>query len=360
MSRSRGSAAISLSVGMKGARTLQQLSLTVKRSLHHHLPPPPPLQRSVGIIGAPFSKGQSKDGVDCAPNQLREAGLLDRLQQQGCAVKDYGNLTFENVADDEPVNGSKSVRAVGNANQTLSEAVKAVKRDGHTALILGGDHSLAIGSIHGHTAAVGPVSVIWVDAHADINTPLTSKTGHIHGQPMSYLLYELQSKLPPLPNFSWMKPCVSSRDLVYIGLRDVDPAEHYIIKLLSVKAFSMTQVDQLGIARVMEEVCDYLSDSAKKPIHLSYDIDAIDPAVTSATGTPVVGGLTYREGIYITEYLCQTGLLSAVDMVEVNPLRGRVQEDVHSTVNTAVDLLLGCCGRRREGNHLPDYLLPEP
>ncbi|XP_032431240.1 arginase-1 [Xiphophorus hellerii] len=344
---------------MKGARTLQQLSLTVKRSLHHHHPPPP-LQHSVGIIGAPFSKGQPKDGVECAPNKLRAAGLLERLQQQGCAVKDYGNLTFENVALDEPVKGSKRVRTVGSANQRLSEAVKAVKRDGHTAVMLGGDHSLAIGSIHGHTAAVGPVSVVWVDAHADIHTPLSSNTGNIHGQPMSYLLYELQSKVPPLPNFSWMKPCLSSRDLVYIGLRDVDPAEHYIMKLLAVKAFSMTQVDQLGVAKVMEETCDYLWDRSKKPIHLSYDIDAIDPSVTPATGTPAVGGLTYREGIYITEYLCQTGLLSAVDMVEVNPLRGRTEDDVHSTVSTAVDLLLGCFGRRREGNHLPDYSLPEP
>uniref|UniRef100_A0A3B5PYP6 Arginase n=1 Tax=Xiphophorus maculatus TaxID=8083 RepID=A0A3B5PYP6_XIPMA len=336
------------SVGMKGARTLQQLSLTVKRSLHHH-PPPPPLQHSVGIIGAPFSKGQVRACVTREPN-------VDSVCL-GCAVKDYGNLTFENVALDEPVKGSKSVRTVGSANQRLSEAVKALKRDGHTAVMLGGDHSLAIGSIHGHTAAVGPVSVVWVDAHADIHTPLTSNTGNIHGQPMSYLLYELQSKVPPLPNFSWMKPCLSSRDLVYIGLRDVDPEEHYIMKLLAVKAFSMTQVDQLGVAKVMEETCDYLS---KKPIHLSYDIDAIDPSVTPATGTPAVGGLTYREGIYITEYLCQTGLLSAVDMVEVNPLRGRTEDDVHSTVSTAVDLLLGCFGRRREGNHLPDYSLPEP
>ncbi|MEQ2182106.1 hypothetical protein GOODEAATRI_018690, partial [Goodea atripinnis] len=206
-------------------------------------------------------------------------------------VKDYGNLTFEDIAVDEPVRGSKSVRAVGSANQRLSEAVQAVKKDGHTAVMLGGDHSLAIGSIHGHTAAVGPLSVVWVDAHADVNTPLTSYTGNLHGQPMSYLLYELQSK---------------------------------------------------------------------KPIHLSYDIDAIDPFITPATGTPVVGGLTYREGLYITEHLCQTGLLSAVDLVEVNPLRGRTEDHVHSTVSTAVDLLLGCFGRLREGNHLPNYSLPEP
>ncbi|KAM9336377.1 arginase-1 [Symphorus nematophorus] len=342
---------------MRSARTLQQLALTVnRRSLHHHHLH----QSSVGIIGAPFSKGQPRGGVEKGPDLIRAAGLLQKLQEQGCAVKDYGNLTFDEVLDDKPVGKVKRPRAVGSANQRLSEAVQAVKKDGHTSVMLGGDHSLAIGSIHGHSAAVGELSVVWVDAHADINTPLTSTTGNIHGQPMSYLLHELHSKISDLPNFSWIKPCVSAKDLVYIGLRDVDPGEHYILKLLGVKVFSMSEVDQLGIAKVMEETCDYLSAKVKKPIHLSYDIDAIDPTVTPATGTPVVGGLSYREGVYITEHLCQTGLLSGVDMVEVNPLRAQTDEEVHSTVNTAVDLLLGCFGRLREGNHAPDYRLPEP
>ncbi|XP_037547634.1 arginase-1 [Nematolebias whitei] len=337
---------------MRSARSVQQ----IKRSLHH----PPLPQRSAGIIGAPFSKGQHRGGVENGPDRIRAAGLLQRLQQQGCAVKDYGNLVFEDVTDDEPVRGSNRVRAVGRANQRLSEAVREVKEDGCTAVMLGGDHSLAIGSIHGHWTAVGPLSVLWVDAHADVNTPLTSYTGNLHGQPLSYLLHELRSKIPALPNFSWMEPCVSAQDLVYIGLRDVDPAEHYILKLLGVKVFSMSEVDQLGVARVMEETCDYLCSRAKKPIHLSYDIDAIDPSVTPATGTPVIGGLTYREGLYITEHLCQTGLLSAVDLVEVNPLRGQTEDEVQSTVSTAVDLLLGCFGRVREGNHQVDYCLPEP
>ncbi|XP_037610486.1 arginase-1 isoform X1 [Sebastes umbrosus] len=324
------------------------------------LHPPPPPQRSAGIIGAPFCRGQLRGGGDQGPDRIRAAGLLTRLTETGCAVKDYGNLAFEDVVDDQPVGLVKRARAVGAANQRLSEAVHAVKKDGHTAVMLGGDHSLAIGSIHGHAAAVGDLSVVWVDAHADINTPLSSYTGNIHGQPVSYLLHELHSKIPVLPNFSWIKPCVSARDLVYIGLRDVDPAEHYILKLLGVKVFSMSELDHLGVARVMEETCDYLTAKVKKPIHLSYDIDAIDPSVTPATGTPVVGGLTYREGVYIAEHIGQTGLLSAVDMVEVNPLRGQTEEDVRSTVSTAVDLLLGCFGRLRGGNHAPDYRLPEP
>ncbi|XP_030256801.1 arginase-1 [Sparus aurata] len=342
---------------MRSARTLQQLALSVSRRHHHHHHHQ---ERSAGIIGAPFSKGQPRGGVESGPDLIRAAGLLQRLQEQGCAVKDYGNLTFEEVADDEPVGRVKRARAVGGANQRLSEAVRAVKKDGHTSVMLGGDHSLAIGSIHGHSAAVGELSVVWVDAHADINTALTSTTGNIHGQPMSYLLHELHAKVPVLPNFSWVKPCVSAKDLVYIGLRDVDPGEHYILELLGVKVFSMSEVDKLGVARVMEETCDYLSTRVKKPIHLSFDIDAIDPSVTPATGTPVVGGLTYREGVYITEHLCQTGLLSGVDLVEVNPLRGQTEQDVQSTVSTAVDLLLGCFGRRREGNHPTDYRLPEP
>lgn len=314
----------------------------------------------MGVIGAPFSKGQPRGGVERGPDLIRAAGLLQGLREQGCAVKDYGNLTFEEVMEDEPVRGVKRVRAVGMANQRLSEAVRAVKKDGHVSVMLGGDHSLAIGSIHGHAAAVGGVGVVWVDAHADINTPLSSPSGNVHGQAMSYLLHELHSKIPVLPNFSWIKPCVSAKDLVYIGLREVDPGEHYILKLLGVKVYSMSEVDQMGVAKVMEETCDYLSARVKKPIHLSYDIDAIDPAVTPATGTPVVGGLTYREGMYISEQLCQTGLLSGVDLVEVNPLRAQSEQEVQSTVSTAVNVLFGCFGRLREGNHPQDYQLAEP
>ncbi|TKS89280.1 Arginase-1 [Collichthys lucidus] len=343
---------------MRSARKLQQLALTVnRRSLHHHHPQRAP---TVGIIGAPFSKGQPRGGVEKGPDLIRTAGLLQKLQEQGCEAKDYGNLTFDEFPDDEPVGQVKNVRAVGSANQRLSEAVKAVKKDGHTTVMLGGDHSLAIGSIHGHSAAVGQLSVVWVDAHADINTPLTTTTGNMHGQPVSFLLHELQSKVPALPNFSWLKPCLSARDLVYIGLRDVDPGEHYFLKFLGVKVFSMTEVDRLGIGKVMEETCDYLCTRGNNPIHLSYDVDAIDPTVTPATGTPVVGGLTYRDGIYITEQIRHTGLLSAVDMVEVNPLRAQTEEGVRSTVSTAVDLLLGCFGRLREGNHPQDYVPPEP
>ncbi|XP_064806926.1 arginase, hepatic-like isoform X2 [Oncorhynchus masou masou] len=313
---------------MKSSRGLQLAFRIYKRS--HH---------SVGIIGAPFSKGQPRDGVEKGPDLIRAAGLVEKLKAQGCAVRDYGNVTFEEVANDEPIGNVKRPRAVGSANQRLSAAVHAVKNDGHTCVMLGGDHSLAIGSIQGHAAAKKDLSVVWVDAHADINTPLTSPTGNIHGQPMSYLIHELQSK----ENLK----------------RDISHSSH-ILKLLGIKVYSMTEVDRLGIAKVMEETCDYIFSKVKKPIHLSYDIDALDPSISPATGTPVVGGLTYREGIYITEHISQTGLLSAVDMVEVNPKRGRTDDEISSTVNAAVDLILGCFGRLREGNHPANYKMPLP
>ncbi|KAM6951346.1 arginase-1 [Aplochiton taeniatus] len=336
---------------MRSSRGLQLAFRLYKRNHHHH---------SVGIIGAPFSKGQPRDGVERGPDLIRAVGLVEKLKAQGCTVKDYGNLAFEEMANDEPIGRVKRPRAVGSANQRLAEAVQTVKQDGHTCVMLGGDHSLAIGSIHGHAAARNDLSVVWVDAHADINTPLTSPTGNIHGQPMSYLIRELHSKIPALPNFSWIKPCISAKDIVYIGLRDVDPGEHFILTHLGIKVFSMTEVDRLGIARVMEETCDYIFSKVKKPIHLSYDIDALDPTVSPATGTPVVGGLTYREGVYVTEHICQTGLLSAVDMVEVNPKRGKNEDEIQSTARAAVDLVLGCFGRLREGNHPADYRMAKP
>ncbi|XP_061667108.1 arginase-1 [Syngnathoides biaculeatus] len=316
--------------------------------------------RSVGIIGAPFSKGQPRDGVQLGPDVIRAGGLVHKLREQGCAVKDYGNLTFEDVLPDEPVGRVKNARAVGSANRRLSEAVRAVKRDGRTAVVLGGDHSLAMGSVHGHASAVGDLSLVWVDAHADINTPLSTPTGNMHGQPVSYLLHELRPKIPVLPNFSWLTSCVSAKHLVYIGLRDLDPEEHYLLKLAGAKAFSMTDVDRLGVGRVMEETCDFLRKrGGDRPIHLSYDVDALDPTLTPATGTPVPGGLTYREGVYIAECLSETGSLSAVDVVEVNPSRGATERDVSSTARAALDILLCCFGRRRGGTHPPHFCVPD-
>ncbi|XP_050805800.1 arginase-1 isoform X2 [Gopherus flavomarginatus] len=303
---------------------------------------------SVGIIWAPFSKGQALPGTEEGPEAVKKAGLIDKLTAQGCDVKDR-ELKIDIIPDDPPHHNAKNPRTVGCANKKLASAVEEVKKDGRTCLVVGGDHSLAIGSISGHAKTEPDLGVIWFDAHADINTPLTSLSGNMHGQPVAFLLKEL--KVSGVPGFKWLKPCLSVENIVYIGLRDVDKAEHYFLKSLGIKYYSMTEIDQLGIGKVMEEALDYLLANKKRPIHLSFDVDGLDPSLTPATGTPVPGGVTLREGIYVAEQLYKTGLLSAVDIVEINPRLGKTQEGVDSTVNTAISIILSCFGKAREGSH---------
>ncbi|XP_068253421.1 arginase-2, mitochondrial isoform X1 [Nyctibius grandis] len=337
----------------------------------------PKQAHSVALVGAPLSRGQKRRGVDHGPATLRAAGLVERLAGLGCQVHDFGDLNFTPVPNDELYNNLILYpRSVGLASQVLADAVSRAVAAGHSCVTIGGDHSLALGSVSGHARQCPHLGVIWVDAHADINTPLTTQSGNLHGQPLSFLLRELQDKVPvastgdtaaaafalvpQLPGFSWLKPCLSASDIVYIGLRDVDPAEYYILKNYDIQYFSMRDIDRLGIQKVMERTFEQLMGRRQRPIHLSFDIDAFDPSLAPATGTPVLGGLTYREGMYITEEIYNTGMLSAVDMVEVNPLLGSSQEEVNATASLAVDVIATCFGQTREGAHTAFDELPTP
>lgn len=273
-------------------------------------------------------------------------------------MHDFGDLSFHHLETDEPYMDVKFPRTVGGANKMLSSAVSRAVGAGHTLVMLGGDHSLAIGSVTGHAQQCPDLCVIWVDAHADVNTPMTSPSGNLHGQPVAFLLKELQDKMPNIPGFSWTKPVLTCRDLVYVGLRDVDPGEHQILKNLGIQYFTMRDIDRLGIQRVMEVTLDHLLSRNQRPIHMSFDIDAFDPSLAPATGTPVNGGLTYREGIYITEEVHNTGLLSVLDLVEVNPLLGAGPEAVEATASLAVDVIASSLGQTREGAHMPMEEIP--
>ncbi|XP_072265014.1 arginase-1 [Pyxicephalus adspersus] len=316
-------------------------------------------KKSVGVIGAPFSKGQPRGGVEEGPIYIRRAGLIEKLEELEYDVKDYSDLHFPELPQDEPFQNVKNPRTVGLATEKVANAVTEVKKTGRICLTLGGDHSLAVGTITGHAKVHPDLCVVWVDAHADINTPMTSPSGNLHGQPVSFLIKELKNKVPDIPGFSWVKPCLSAKDIVYIGLRDVDPGEHMILKTLGIKSYSMSDVDKLTINKVMEETLEYLVGKKKRPIHLSFDIDGLDPSVAPATGTPVPGGLTYREGMYITEQLFNTGLLSAVDMMEVNPSRGETERESKLTVNTALNMILSCFGKARAGFHVSSMPFPD-
>ncbi|KAJ8341064.1 hypothetical protein SKAU_G00333550 [Synaphobranchus kaupii] len=315
---------------------------------------------SVAILGAPFSKGQKRRGVEHGPKAIRDAGLVDRLSNLDYSVHDFGDLSFPRLDKDEHFMQVPFPRTVGRANQLLSTAVNSAVGAGHTCVMLGGDHSLAIGSVEGHSQQCPDLCLIWVDAHADINTPLTSPSGNLHGQSVAFLLKELQDKMPKVPGFSWMKPFLSSSDLVYIGLRDVDPGEHYILKDLGIQYFTMRDIDRMGIQRVMEVTLDHLLARKQRPIHLSFDIDSFDPSLAPATGTPVNGGLTYREGIYIAEEIHNTGLLSVMDLVEVNPVLGASSEAVEATAGLAVDVIASSLGQSREGANMAFQETPSP
>ena len=284
----------------------------------------------IGVVAVGFSGGQCKDGVDAAPDALIDAGLLDQIRDElgynlhgDTAVKNYNEMR---PASDEPVRGMRNPRAVSAVTRTLATQVYNQAKEGRMVLTLGGDHSIAIGTIAGTSKAIRQrlgkeIAVVWVDAHADINTPETSDSGNVHGMPVAFLTGLAKSDDKDV--FDWLKkdfpdlPALSVTKLVYIGLRDIDRGEKQILREHGIKAFSMHDVDRHGIGRVVEMALAHIGTDT--PIHLSFDVDALDPMWAPSTGTPVRGGLTLREGDFIAECVHETGQLVAMDLVEVNP-----------------------------------------
>ncbi|BFZ25586.1 hypothetical protein BsWGS_28625 [Bradybaena similaris] len=322
--------------------------------MRHH-----PARDVIGVLGFPFSKGQPRDGADQAPSYLREAGIVRHLQAQGNSVVDHGDVDLEPLPIDEPNTSIRNPRSVGAANKKLSGAISEILRGNQSVLTLGGDHSMAIGSIHGHAQVEPNLVVVWVDAHADINTPLTSTSGNIHGMPLAFLAKELQEYMPNIPEFDWCKPCLSVRDIVYIGLRDVDPSEKLVIEKFGILAHYMKDVEKYGIKEIVERALSQVDPSGTRPIHVSFDVDGMDPTLTPATGTPVPGGLSLRETLYLAEEIASTGRLSVLDIAEVNPLLS-MEDDRNLTMVNTVDVTTKFFGNRREGITPPDYELPRP
>lgn len=296
----------------------------------------------LGVVAVGFSGGQCKPGVDAAPTALVSAGLLTQLHDElgydlhgDKEVNDYNSLKPKSDPDHRGMKNSRHVSAV---TKQLSDQVYTHAKAGRFVLTLGGDHSIAIGTVSGTAKAVRErlnkeMAVIWVDAHADINTPEVSESGNVHGMPVAFLTGLASTRQtngtsqgnsastsdPSTVPFTWLPttPALSTTKLVYIGLRDVDRAEKAILRANNIKAFSMHDIDRWGIGRVMEMALAHVG--ADTPIHLSFDVDALDPQWAPSTGTPVRGGLTLREGDYIAECVHETGQLIAMDLVEVNP-----------------------------------------
>uniref|UniRef100_A0A1I8PF77 Arginase n=1 Tax=Stomoxys calcitrans TaxID=35570 RepID=A0A1I8PF77_STOCA len=278
--------------------------------------------------------------------------MLQESSMGNLLISDYGNLDFQHVDDAQTPAQYRNMKNYGSfmsCNTALIHKIPQILKEQDQFLCLGGDHAIGFGSVAGHLRHTPNLSLVWVDAHADINLHSTSGSGNIHGMPVSLLLQELRDFWKHAHLDELAPNCLRADQLVFIGLRDVDPYEAYILKKLGIRAYAMDSVDKYGIAKIMEMTLDALDKNNK--IHISFDIDALDSRIAPSTGTAVNGGLTLREGIYIVETLSETKRVEGVDMVEVNPSLGS-QTDVEITLSAVLDILKSACGgHRRSGNH---------
>lgn len=288
--------------------------------------------RTVSIIGAPMTYGQPFIGTDTGPARLREQGLVKDLSTLGWRVEDLPDLDFSTICA-EAGKGNPSILnnpnakhslQVGAGTKVLADMVESKMRLGRFPLILGGDHSIGIGSLAGILRAKPETGVIWVDAHADLNIPGASESGNMHGMPLGIMMKELVHDRNIIPGLEWLEegenpPHLPPDSLVYVGLRDIDKAERRFMKELGIKAFTMYDIDHYGIGRVMDLALEHLmKTNPNRPLHLSYDIDAVDPMHAPATGTAVRGGLTWREAHFVAEHVVKSGSLASAEIVEVN------------------------------------------
>lgn len=274
--------------------------------------------KAIDIIGAPSTFGQRKLGVDLGPTAIRYAGLISRLKQLDLDVYDKGDIKVPAVNIEKFHSEQKGLRnydEIIDVNQKLNKEVSASIENNRFPLVLGGDHSIAVGSVSAISKHYNNLGVIWYDAHGDLNIPEESPSGNIHGMPLRILTGEGPKELLEL-NSNVIKP----ENIVLIGMRDLDKGERQFIKDHNIKTFTMSDIDKLGIKEVIENTIEYLKSRNVDGVHLSLDVDALDPLETPGTGTRVLGGLSYRESHFALELLHQSHLISSMELVEVNPL----------------------------------------
>lgn len=294
-----------------------------------------PMDRHVRIIGIPMDLGQSLRGVDMGPSAIRYADLAARLQRMGYVVSDAGNISV-------PVRAYVSQQADRSYLPAVLEVCEQAYAWGRQAieddvmpLFIGGDHSLALGTVGGvsHTQRTG---VLWVDAHGDVNTPATSPSGNIHGMPLATLLGD---GAPELVNLGRPGPKVQPEDVVLIGVRDLDRGEKAYLRERGIGVYTMRAIDERGMAAVAQEALQHLAHLDR--LHVSLDLDSLDPQEAPGVGTPVPGGLTYREAHLLMEILADSRRVTSVDVVEVNP----ILDVENKTARMAVELLASLLGK---------------
>lgn len=286
----------------------------------------------ISVIGVPIDFGQMRRGVDMGPSAIRYAGAIERLEAIGHTVNDEGDIYVPNAAQLEVHPKLRNLGAVVEACTQLSNRVKETVEQKKFPLILGGDHSIAIGTLAGLAHHYKNLGVIWYDAHADMNTAETSPSGNIHGMPLAVAMGMGHEKLTSIGG---SEAKIKPENLVIIGARSVDEGEKALIKEKGIKVYSMHEIDRLGMTAVMKDALEYLASRNVDGVHLSLDLDGLDPLHTPGVGTPVPGGITYRESHLAMEMLQESGVLTSAEFVEVNP----VLDTKNSTANVAVELM---------------------
>ena len=293
------------------------------------------MNQRIEIIGAPSTFGQKKLGVNLGPDAIRYAGLLSRLKKMGLDVIDKGNIEVPTL-DVEKFNsdqeGLRNYDEIVTVSENLSKATSEIVKKGNFPLTLGGDHSIAVGSISGISQHYENLGVIWYDAHGDLNVPEESPSGNVHVMPLRILAGDGPDELVNINDFT---PKVKPENIVLIGMRDLDEGERKYIKDKNIKTFTMADIDRFGIQEVIERSLEYLKSRNIDGLHFSLDVDALDPAETPGTGTRVMGGLSYRESHFALELLNESKLVTSMDIVEVNPLI----DNSNHTAEQAVALL---------------------
>jgi arginase len=297
--------------------------------------------KTVHIIGVPLDLGGNRRGTDMGPSAFRIAGLADRISKLGFTVGDKGDVSSpipEEKGFGDP--RKKYVKDIARVCQRLYQTALASFADGAMPIVLGGDHSLGAGSVAAaamHARKSGkPLGLIWVDAHADMNNPKSSESGNVHGMPLAALLGAEPSELHMLPN----GPAVSPKHTVLVGTRNLDEIEKKIVRASKVHVFTMKDIDNLGISEVMARALA-VATRGTAGFHVSYDLDACDPTVAPGVGTPVKGGLSYREAHVVMEMVAESGKMTSFDLVEVNP----TLDIRNTTAELGTELALSALGK---------------
>jgi arginase len=294
------------------------------------------MSRAVEIVGVPMDLGGNRRGVDMGPSAIRYAGLRDRIANLGYAVRDRGNVHVADRDQDGARGGSGPHHAseIVRVAEELASVVADIERAGAFAIVLGGDHSMSMGTLAGIARAGRRPGVIWVDAHGDSNTPRTSPSGNVHGMPFAVALGLADEPFPKA-----LRGSVDGRSSALVALRSVDSGEKENIRAAGVTAITMADIDRIGMGGAMEKAIAVASRG--DGIHLSLDMDAIDPDEAPGVGTPVRGGLTYREAQLAMEMLAASGKLRSLEVAEVNP----ILDQGNRTAALAVELVASALGQ---------------